>query len=259
MKKIVNISITALLVMGGLVLLLTTGCEEEDDYNYKNIEPKVLELTGPSSPIATGVTSYPYDVPVRGGSTYEWEVQNLGAEIVKDSVVKGRAHIKFDQTSDSTDVVITVTETTAGGKTASLSDTITALPYCPMSLADWEGNYTEYADDASSPQTSEVTITTDPNDELFGLIIEDFGFQSAWWGGYTGAKLNIKLNNCVNVVNVPAQTIEEISDFLGYGKVSVTGVEPGSFSTNPKHIEFTAEITVSAGSFGEVFYTYDEI
>jgi len=256
MKKIINIFIIPLLVIGTMSLLFTS-CEEEDDYNYDNIEPKILGISGPTSVIASGVTVYTYDVPVRGGSTYEWEVQNLGATIEKDSDVKGRAHITYDQTSDSTEVSLTVTETTQGGKTTSLTDTIDALPYCPMDLTAWEGDYTEVADDGN-PQTSDVSITTDPNDELFGLIIEDFGFQSVWWGEYTGAKLNIKMNNCTQTVDVPEQTIEEIEDFLGYGKVTVTGVEPGSFSTGPKHIEFLAEITVDAGSFGEVVYTYDE-
>ncbi len=257
MKKMRNILFLSLLVMAGMSILFT-ACEEEDDYNYDNIIPKLEEINGPSDAIASGVTAYDYSVVHRGGSSYEWTVANNDAAIEKDPDYPNMASITYAQSPDSVKAEITVTETTMGGKSASVTETIQLLPYCPMDLGSWEGAYTENTDDGTVPTTDDVTITTDPGDELFGLIIVDFGFQSSWWGGFSGAELHIKMNGCTNEVTVPEQTIDEIEDFFGYGQITMVPSGKGSFTDNPKHIEFTAAVTVSAGSFGEVFYTYDK-
>lgn len=93
--------------------------ESQEDYNYDNIIPVVLHgIQGSATAIKTNTKTYSLDY-YRGGSTWAWSV--VGAQLVPIEGSNGNeVDIFFDQDSIELDghVVISVTETTMGGKTS---------------------------------------------------------------------------------------------------------------------------------------------
>src|SRR6056297_2360202 len=97
-----------LYIIGALFLsfsLMFSACEEKDDYNYDGITPKIVAINGPAEVTAHGITDFPvtYEVPYRGGSTYEWTASspNGDATIVVDDQYESIANITFPQTGEA--------------------------------------------------------------------------------------------------------------------------------------------------------------
>jgi hypothetical protein len=246
------------LLLTGFLLVCFNSCKDEDSYNFNAIFPKLIGgISGLNSPIGHGLTAYPYTYSVvhRGGSTYEWIVDGSDATIVQDNNFGSIARITFAVAADTTDAEIKVVETTMGGI---VSDTailaVQILPYCPLDLDQFVGTYTE---DDDTGETTDVEITRDPADPLFGLIINGVLSEPNNWFGEPGGTLKIRLNGCDNSVDFDSQNTGIV--YAPYGAVSMRLTDnavKGTFDPVSKEIKFDGEVFVSAGSFGTYIFTY---
>jgi hypothetical protein len=254
MKKII-VGLSAITL--SLVLIIsscTTPPIEaaQEAYDYNAIVPKVLGLNGPGNTIGHGLSEFPVEYSAsyfRGGSTLEWSASGGTTilEVIDDGSFKGRkAKIVFPQVSEATTVTITVTETTMGGvKSEPFALEVDLSPYCPLDLDEFTGGYTVWDGDDSGS----CTISRDPADPLFGLIIS--GPLSYWTGDGNGGSLKIKLDGCTNGVTFASQATGAIH--ATYGDITMTQNNedgPNSFDPDDKSITITATHTVAAGSFG---------
>lgn len=254
MKKII-IGLAATIVTS---FLLVTSCVTppievaQEAYDYNAIVPKVLGLNGPANAIGHGITDFPVEYSAsysRGGSSLEWEVSGGATilEVIDEGSFKGKkAKIVFPQVDEASTVTITVTETTMGGiKSAPYTFNVVLAPYCPLDLDEFVGEYT--VDDG---EDSEIcTISRDPGDPLFGLIIN--GPLSYWTGANNGGTLKIKLAGCTSTVSFSAQATGAIH--ATYGNITMTQdneAGPNIFDPEDKSITITAKHTVAAGNFG---------
>lgn len=245
------------LIIGAVVAVLnscTTPPIEaaQEAYDYNAIVPKVLGLNGPEATIGHGISDFPVEYSAayfRGGSSLEWEVSGGGTvvEVIDEGSFEARsAKILFPQVSEPTTVTITVVETTMGGvQSEPYTLDVDLSPYCPLDLDGFTGSYT--VDDGFD--TGTCTITRDPDDQLFGLIIT--GPLSYWTGEDNGGVLKIKLDGCNNSVSFQSQATGAIHP--DYGNITMTqNTEegPNTFDAADNSITITATHIVAAGSFG---------
>ena len=142
--KVKSILLLGVLFLGLMVTFFS--CKEKDDYDYNSIEPAIFAITGPGEVAAHGISEFPYTYRVthRGGSSFNWVVTGHGGTVVLDEEYPSIAYITFNQSSDTTAAIITVTETTAGGKASEpFSRTIVLTPFCPYDMnllaGEWSG------------------------------------------------------------------------------------------------------------------------
>lgn len=261
MKKIFYL---AIMLLGAIVIF--NSCEE-DEYDWSSYSPTIQAITGMSEikSLPTYTAEYVIDGR-RKGSVYTWEViQGSNLISVAASTEEDKWNVGvltvLESTPTNAECIFTVFETTVeGGKGVKDTVTVTLTPYCPIDLSTFDGAYIELADDGSSPENADVTIAQQASDPYFGLVITNFAFSSYWWGEYTGATAEIKLDYCDNSVDFPEQEIGNLPDLFGYGPCTMLLADPavkGVFDETTFHIEFVAEVTVAAGSFGAVAYEYD--
>ncbi|MFA5648229.1 MAG: hypothetical protein WC951_07940 [Bacteroidales bacterium] len=133
-----------ILIISSLAISLSS-CKEEDVYDYDSIEPIIFDITGDMVATAHGNEAYPftYSVPQRGGSSYVWIVGGKGGgEVVQDETYPSIAYITFNHSSVPTSAVVTVIETTCGGKVSEpFSKEIELLGFCPYNMGEYVGNY----------------------------------------------------------------------------------------------------------------------
>ncbi len=180
MNTLRKISIFTLLLSISAMLFLSR-CKDENSYNFDKIEPRLVNgISGPKEATANGFTTYDYSVIHRGGSEYEWSSnkENLIVKIEKDSKYPNQASIIYKELHDSSEINITVKETTSGGKTTSVTDTIQLLPFCPYSTKEYTGNWS-----SSNTQDVAETVHADTTDKpnqlrLYGLA----DFITTRWG-----------------------------------------------------------------------------
>lgn len=171
------------LLLPFIVLSLTmfSGCSD-DDYDFNAIEPLVISMTGPAMVAAHGLIEFPstYLVPHRGGSTFEWTVTSPAgnAAIELDSKYQSIAYITFPQSSDTSSAIISVVETTMGGKKSpAFTKNIVLTPFCPYDMNALVGNWTGTAAQNDDPLTAIKTLN------LNELIIKGLaGFINFSWG-----------------------------------------------------------------------------
>ena len=161
-KHIFAFSITAVL---GISLFLMPSCTETrfdlaEDYDFSAIDPVIGGLTGPAEFPASGLSSARYKVNARTGSTYEWTVS--GGDVDSQTAVEGYpgwVDVLYSQSGvDISGVVVTVVETTSGGKKSEADTTTTDLKaFCPLTVDDFVGTWTgnETGDGAG-----EIVVTT---------------------------------------------------------------------------------------------------
>ena len=163
------------------IILALTSCEEENNYNYDEIEPRLINgISGPKEAIATGFKKYDYEVIHRGGSDYEWTVNNedMVLSINKNKEYPNQASILYAELHDSSKINITVKETTQGGKTASVTDTVNLLPFCPYPMEEYTGKWVS-SNTLSVADTVIVKATENRNQlRIQGLA----DFISSRWG-----------------------------------------------------------------------------
>ena len=83
-------------VIAGLFVTAFNSCEEENDYDYNKIVPKIVGgIKGPAEVLATGAKAETYQVTHRGGSTCAWSVSGSDATIVQDPEFGSIANITF--------------------------------------------------------------------------------------------------------------------------------------------------------------------
>jgi len=201
MKKYRNIIFLFILALGGLSLLFA-GCEEEDNYNYDNITPKLIGgISGPKVATASGSSAYNYSVLHRGGSTYQWNVTGNDATIEQDSEVPSRATITWAQSSVDAQAVLTVTETTLGGKTASASDTVDLMAFCPYPVEDYAGDWTGTTADHADPVVIEAG--ENPNQVIVHGLAEfvNTAWGESWTEGDGSCVMEFKCGDVVTISN----------------------------------------------------------
>ncbi|MFP4655230.1 MAG: hypothetical protein ACLFMM_06105 [Methanohalobium sp.] len=193
-----------------------SGCEEnEDNYNYDNIEPRLVGgISGPKEAAATGFNKYKYSVIHRGGSDYTWSVDKdeYVESLQQDSDYPNEAYIQYAELHDTSMVAITVEETTKGGEKTSTTDSVQLLPYCPYPVENYIGYYT-------SSNTSDVADTvyidtTDLPNQLRVYGLADFITNPERWGEnwiLGDGSCNIDLY-CENIVKIEQQWIGD-SDY----------------------------------------------
>lgn len=104
-----------LYILGILLLTFTisfSACEEDDDYDYDAIEPKVQGIVGPTGVL--GGFTHQYLAVVRGGSTYEFTSTGAIASITTLDEPHA-VSVSFEESYHPESAQLTVVETTYGG------------------------------------------------------------------------------------------------------------------------------------------------
>lgn len=204
-KKLIFPAILAMVVASATMFY---GCSE-DDYDFNQIVPVILEIQGPAEVAASGLTEFPitYKVPHRGGSSYNWVIGGHGGTFVQDATYPNIARVTFSQSSELTDATITVTETTMGGITSDpFSRTIILTPFCPYDMdalaGEWSGT------SGSNDPILYLTTTENLNElkikGLAGFI--NFSWGENWTSGDGSAIMEF---SCGEVITIVRQKIGE--------------------------------------------------
>lgn len=181
MKNKILASISFLVV----IAFMFSACEKSpidkanEDYNFDNIIPKVLNFSGPSSVPASGLGYVKYSCLYRGGSTYAFTTEGHTATILIEDGSPNVAKVTWNQSSVNLEAKIFVVETTAGGKT-SAPDTIevSLSAFCPLvDLNDLAGTWT--GTDSEGNATQVVTSVDGSNFIIDGLNV---GWMVGYWG-----------------------------------------------------------------------------
>lgn len=124
-----------------------------------------------------------------------------------------------------------------------MKHTIDIGKYCTLDLDAFVGEYTV----TDGADYGVATISRDPEDALFGLIITD---PLSYWGFAAGAGgvLKIKLNACDGSVSCSKQATGAIHPTNGELSLEKDGI--GTFDATAHTISFEVKHTVAAGSFG---------
>lgn len=236
---------------------------DPDDPEFQSVDQSQItkfhnEISGPGEAFASGKSSniYKFSAMPRSGSTYKWSVEgNSGAVINPDPDYPFLAEIVFGQSETTNpDAKVVLTETTKWGATNTFEHPLTLNAFCPYDLTKFQGTYIEsVGGDAGS-----IEITTDPDDQLFGLKITDV---LASWCGDEGSYIFLKFNACTNALTFPkgaetTQTINGIDALCGYDGPRLVQVGSGEFNPSTGILEFRATVRVNAGSFGTFNFTY---
>jgi hypothetical protein len=259
MKKIINISL--LLSLSALVIIGFNSCEEEDDYDFSQIEPKVFGVDGPASTPAHGNSSYPvvYEAAYfRGGSSLDWSVETDKGEgtveIVLEDVesFEGKvANITFPQRSEADSATITVVETTMGGvQSAPFTMRVALTPFCPVDMDAWAGDYTGTEPGTHSP---EVTMSTTEN--LNELKVEGLAYfvPNSWGENWTEGDGSCLMQfGCGNTVIIQPQWIGDTDYPDSYG-ISGTGTfDPDNMVINLSYDVFYGwDGSAGSSAFGD--------
>ncbi|MBE0675758.1 MAG: hypothetical protein IH591_13950, partial [Bacteroidales bacterium] len=151
--------IKKLLPIIGMVLLgvaaMVTSCEEENDYNFNNIEPGKQAITGPDL-IYTG-EAYTFKALTRGGSTYSWEKVSGDFTVTSD----GYKAVVVSNASANGTGVLKVTETTQGGKVGIPAEVEFDISlFCQFDITKFIG---DFACDEEGYGAYPVNLSQDPN------------------------------------------------------------------------------------------------
>lgn len=173
----------SILLLSVVVLSLTmfSGCSD-DDYDFNAIEPLIISMTGPEMVAAHGLTAFPstYSIPHRGGSTFEWTVTSPAGNsvIVPDTKFPSIVNITFPQSSDTSSAIISVVETTMGGKKSpAFTKSIVLTPFCPYDMDALVGNWSGTSANNDDPLIAIKTLN------LNELIVKGLaGFINFSWG-----------------------------------------------------------------------------
>ncbi len=195
-KKTIFSIISVVLVITSLFIVGCTKSDVDrarDDYNWNNIEPMILNFTGPTDVAASGLTPLPYSVAHRGGSSYEWTTYLYGATIeVPDPNLPNEVMVTWNQSSvDTVGYLICVETTFAGKKSAPDSLKVTLKKFCPLQngandlVGDWGGVDAYYY--ASTVHTTAIDDESVYIDSLGIPFIED------WWGEPVVEKGTLKM------------------------------------------------------------------
>ncbi len=189
--------ILGLLGFIAVVAFLVSSCvkspveKSRESYDWNSIVPKILYFHGPTEVAASGLAAVTYEVPSRGGSTYEWKAEGYGATIVPRDNYPNIADVTWDQSSVDTSALLIVTETTHGGQTASDTLAVTLKKFCPWNISDfvgtWKGMEQIFREKTGAivKDSLDITleITADPNNEN-GLVIKSIEDPNAEGGKY---------------------------------------------------------------------------
>lgn len=250
MKKTFNIAI----IFSAIIMFSFSfsGCEEENNYDFNSIKPKILGVKGPAEVSAHGLTEFPYTYSMnyyRGGSTIDWNVTTASGQgspiitLVDELAFKGySAKIVFPQRSAADVATITVVETTSGGvKSEPYSFDVALNPFCPYTMSDFAGNYS--GTEAGTHDDPVLMETTSNLNELKVHGLAFFVYDSwgeSWVEGDGSCLMEF---SCGDVVTIKRQWIGD-SDYP-----DVYGIEgTGTVDVANKVINLTYE----------VFYSYDE-
>lgn len=214
-----------------LIVVFLSGCEETrlekaQDYDFDKIEPVVNGLTGPTEVPASGLAATKYQLNDRFGSTYAWSVTGHAYTAAAVEGEPGAQDITFAQTGDTVYVTVDVTETTSGGKTATASLNVTLLPFCPVTMSEWEGDYTGTEADTHGP-TVTMEATGEPNEmRVYNLA---WFVPNAWGENWTNGDGSCLMQfKCGNEVVISKQWIGD-SDYPDvYGIVGTGTFDPAT-------------------------------
>lgn len=224
--KILFTAFAALIVASTAIFY---GCSEEE-YNFNNIEPVIMTLTGPVTGVpAHGLSEYPfkYQVPARGGSTFDWSFDNTkwGGTITQDPNKPYIAYVVFTQSSADTAAIIKVVETTQGGKTSPVKQLrVDLIEFCPYDMDYWVGEI-----EGTSSRNDDVMIgtrTANLNElkvkGLAGFI--NFSWGENWVEGDGTALLEFSCGNNVVIKNQWIGTTDYPDDYYieGTGTIDET-------------------------------------
>ncbi|MEN8250463.1 MAG: hypothetical protein ABFS32_16130 [Bacteroidota bacterium] len=180
------------------LVFAVSSCSDDDSYDWSSYEPVVQDLSGPEVGYASGLAPLTYTVSARGGATYEWSVEGIGAQIepFSSSEDGSGANITFDQSNDDVEVLVKVVETTAQG----VSSEVAVLPvslkkFKPRTIDEFVGTWTTY--DAvigtEDPFEYEVQIEKAGDTQLTikAVEIDGLNYSCLYTGKYYGWAENI--------------------------------------------------------------------
>jgi len=211
-----------------VVILFMTSCTEENNYNYDEIEPRLINgISGEKEVTATGFTKYNYSVIHRGGSNYNWSINNedMVLSIEKNKDYPNQASIIFAELHDTSKINITVKEITEGGKTASATDTVQLMPFCPYQAEKYTGEWV--SSDTMSVADTVLTETIEKPNQLRVYGLADFintRWGEKWINGDGSCILEL---NCNEKVEIKRQWLGDTDypdryEILGAGTIDTT-------------------------------------
>lgn len=240
------------LLISTLILALSS-CEEEVVYDFDGIEPIIFDIAGDAVATAHGNENYPftYSVPHRGGSSYVWAVGGeTGGKVVQDESYPSIAYITFNQSSTPTSAVVTVIETTSGGKVSEpFSKDIRLQPFCPYNMDEYVGNYY-----GTSPGAHAPIVKFEAVDGLNVIRVYDLAYfidlgGEIWIEGDGSCLIEF---GCGDIVTIPPQWIGDTNYPDAYGIY-------GDGTFNPETKTISLNYTICFGWTGSSGVVYAEI
>jgi hypothetical protein len=164
-------------ILAFVAILFTLGCDNEDNYDYNAIIPKVLNgVQGPAEVVQTFTATYTTSY-VRGGSTWNWTVSDATIQSLSEDT--RTVVVEFKNLPTNGKATVSVSETTHGGITSEIvSKEVLVKPYCALTngnndlVGSWSGDDFGY----------DSTITTEIVNSKLVVSGMSAGFISDWWG-----------------------------------------------------------------------------
>lgn len=180
MRRIIINTLVAL----SFVAVIVDSCKK-DTYNWKDVTPGQQVIKGPDTIKADNITAYEYLAIPHGGSDYNWKVVSGPISIVKDKEMPFKINIK-GQSEVNSSAVISVTETTWGGKTGNVVTFKIDKINCYTPFKDFDqflgtGKFKSYEIDYA-PYTVNLTHTSGDT------IVNDNFYSMGWQLKYTISK-----------------------------------------------------------------------
>jgi hypothetical protein len=203
-----------------LAMIVISSCENEKEYNWKNVEPGKQKITGVDT-IKGNNTPYEFLAIPRGGSTYEWKVISGPAIITLDEKIPYKAYVKGNSSLDSSALIV-VTESTWGGKQGEPDTFLISKIYCyvPFNMNQIIGNgqFSSSRPGYAAFVTTLVALSGDS-------IIADKNFFNI--GQNVEFVLSRDANETLKIVpvrfeyNTPDESFLGVATLVGYGTYSV--------------------------------------
>ncbi|NOY36599.1 MAG: hypothetical protein GXO83_03400 [Chlorobi bacterium] len=260
-KVLSIISVTA------VAALLLAGCTKSDidkareAYDFNNVIPKIVELNVPSS-FEIGRT-YTVDVPARGGSVFTWTlisgdgsfVELPGFEGNENSFKKG---LQLNSSSD-TIIILSVQETTAGGKTDEVVDTLTnssgdftpftARPILGSSLAPvgfsrdyqvalFNENDKAFSSYAWGIEGSGASVSPDSDNPWMAKVSFTESGVVTLWMVETNSQGMVADTSTYDITIINYCAVANFNDFAG----TYTGYDHNAYGINDDNVTFTVKV-----------------
>jgi hypothetical protein len=212
--------------------LLIGGCNEEDNYNWKGIDPGIQYISGPDTVKGNNISKYNFIARPRGGSKFDWIVLKGPVSVAPNSIDGYIGEVIANSQKDTV-AQIQVTETTYGGKTAVSNITFKIISFCPYNITQLVGNgkYTCYDLNKLGMAVYPANFTVIQGDTL----VNNNFFYMGWKVKYVLSKDTLK------------EEIKVVKDYFNYNGDVVEVSGKGNYNTCTGNLTVNYAVTTLNG------------